>query len=156
MESKNVVKPLDEFRAKLRTNSKAGWLFALSMGLIFSYIYGLAKNLLVAWIRTYFDALTVLDIDDAYFIIKINFSIDLVSSSIAAVVCGALLVHIFKEKAVAFCLGSILVFLMSSSRLWGFWKYPELAMQISGLLGPLTAALVFMIATCLILKLSRS
>ena len=111
----------------LRTNNIVAWLFAVSMGLLFRYIYGVAKNSILAGVRSYFasSSTTTPEIDNVFFIIKFNFAIDLASSFIAALVCGALLVYIFREKAMTFCLGSILVFLVSSSRLWRFWKYPE-------------------------------
>jgi len=141
----------------LRTNKIAAWLFALSMGLVFRYIYGVAKNSIFAGVRSYFtsSSTTTPEIENVLFIIKFNFSIDLASSFIAAVVCGSLLVYIFREKAMTFCLGSVLVFLVSSSRLWRFWKYPELAMQISSLIGPLIAGLIFLLTTWLVKKLIR-
>jgi len=141
----------------LRSNKIAAWLFALSMGLVFRYIYGVTKNSIFAGVRSYFasSSTTTPEIDNVLFIIKFNFSIDLASSFIAAMVCGAFLVYIFREKTMTFCLGSVLVFLVSSSRLWRFWKYPELAMQISSLIGPLIAGLVFIFTTWLVQKLIR-
>ena len=133
------------------------WLFAMTIGLVFRYIYGLAKNSIFAGVRRYFESssTTQPEIDNVLFIITFNFCIDLASSFIAAVVCGALLVYIYREKSMTFCLGSVLVFLVSSSRLWRFWKYPELEMQISSLIGPLLAGMVFIFATWIVLKISQ-
>lgn len=141
----------------LRANKVVAWLFALSMGLVFRYIYGIVKNSIFAGVRRYFESSssTPPEVNNVLFIIKFNFSIDLASSFIAAVVCGALLVYIYREKSMSFCLGSVVVFLVSSSRLWRFWKYPELEMQISGLIGPLLAGLMLIFATWVILKISQ-
>lgn len=141
----------------LRANNVVAWLFAMSMGLVFRYIYGVSKNSIFAGVRRYFESTSTTppEVDNVLFVIKFNSSIDLASSFIAAVVCGSLLVYIYREKSMTFCLGSVLVFLASSSRLWRFWKYPELEMQISSLIGPLLAGFILIFATWIILKISH-
>jgi hypothetical protein len=137
----------------LRNNQIVAWLIALSMGLIFRYVYGIAKHSISALIQN-MDVIS--SIPESQFLvltITFNFAVDLASSLIAAMFCGALLVYVFQERACVMCLGSVVVFLAFSSRLWRFWKYPEVGMQISSLIGPLLAGLIFISTVFLIVKL---
>ncbi len=155
------VRPQDVMRVKemntliitLRNNKILAWLFALSMGLIFRYIYGVAKPLMSSLIQNLDFISSIPESQFLVLTIAFNFAVDFLSSIIAALLCGAILVYLFQEKARFLCLGSVLIFLALSSRLWRFWKYPEVGMQISSLVGPILAALVFISTVWLIVKL---
>ena len=138
----------------IRKNKVASWCFAFCMGLIFRYIYGSAKNFL--WNRN-FDFLALSGSTSKsqmlFLTIVLNFVVDFTSSLIAAVICGALLIYVIEKKALFFSIPAIATFLALSSRLWRFWKAPDLGMQISTLMGPLLAGLIFAGTIWLFLKI---
>ncbi len=140
----------------LRNSKIASWTFALLMGLFFRYVYGISKHLIGFWSQM-LDLVTstypTYEPPMLLWIITFNIIVDLTSSLIAAGLCGWILVYIFQERARVLVLGSALVFLALDSRLRRFWKYPELGMQISGLIGPLLAALVFVTTVWLLQKI---
>lgn len=140
----------------IRSNKIASWFFALLMGLVFRYAYGSAKHLFSFWSRNWdFGTSTYPTPESQLLLLTVTFNIavDFISSLMAAALCGVLLVYIFRERAGLFTLGSVFVFLLMSSRLWRFWKYPELGMQISSLVGPLLAGFVFVSTVWLLWKI---
>ena len=139
-----------------RNNKIMAWLFAFSMGLVFRYVYGIAKHVIFNWTRNLnFGSSTHPTPGSDFLVLTItfNFAVDFASSLIAAAICGAILVYVLQEQARVLCLGSVVVCLALDSRLRRFWKYPELGMQISGLMGPILTGLVFISTVWLIVKL---
>jgi hypothetical protein len=138
----------------IRKNKIVSWCFAVCTGLILHYIYGFSKNLL--WNRNFdFAALdgSMSKLQILLFTIGLNFVVDFTSSLIAAIICGALFVYVLQKKALFFSIPAVATFLTLSSRLWRFWKAPDLAMQISALMGPIWAGLVFASSVWLFLKI---
>jgi hypothetical protein len=87
--------------------------------------------------------------------IVFNLGIALASSLLASVLCGGALVYVLQEKASRLCVGSIVIFLTLSPRVWQFWIFPELGMQISSLTGPIVAGTAFFLTVLLLEKVRR-
>lgn len=140
--------------AKIRENKVASWCFAFCIGLGFRYIYGFIKNLL--WNSNLgflaFSGSTSKS-QMLFLTILLNFVVEFTSSSIAALICGAVLIYVLKKKALIFSIPVIVVFLALSFRLWNFWKAPGIGLQISILMGPILASLIFAGTTWLFLKI---
>ena len=147
---------MDNLLKVLRNSKTASWTFALLMGLCFRYVYGSAKHLIGFWSQKWNLVPSTYPTSESqilFLTITFNFIVDLTSSLMAAALCGWILVYFFQERTRVLVLGSALVLLALDSRLWRFWEYPELGMQISGLIGPLLAALVFVTTVCLLQKI---
>ena len=127
----------------LRENKAASWAIALFLGVIFRYPFGIAKHYIATAAQKLDFIQTLPQSQMVAFMIIFNFAVDFASSLIAAVICGSFLVYIFKERAKLFSIVTALVIVGLDSRLRRFWLYPDVGMQISGLIGPLLKGLVF-------------
>lgn len=142
----------------LRNNKVAAWCIALFMGLVFRYIDGIARQLIFTWCRNWdFGTSTHPTPESQFLVLTIlsNFALNFASSLISSILCGGLLVYLFHGKARQLCIGSVAIFLVLSSRLWRFWKFPALGMQISSLIGPIIAGIVLASTVWLIVKLRK-
>jgi len=137
----------------IRNNKFASWCVAFCMGILFRYIYGLAKNL---WdsnmiYLSFSDSTTKLQI--FFLTLVLNLIVEITSSLVPAILCGLLLIYIFQKKALFFSIPAIAIFLVLSSRLYRFWQAPDLGMQISALVGPILSGIVFALTVWLLLRL---
>jgi len=142
----------------LRSNKFVSWFLALFMGLVFHHISRIIKNLLFIWIQSWdFGTSTQPGPESTLLIMTItfNFAGDFISSLIAALIYGALLVYVFQEKAFLLCLGAVVINLLLSSRMWHYRSAPDLGLQISTLIGPILAGIVFVSTVWLLIKVRK-
>lgn len=142
----------------IRKDNVASWAFALLIGLIFRYADGILRHQLFIWCRNWdFGSSTQPTPESQFLVLTIvfNLALNLTSSLIVSVFCGGVLVYVLQEKATRLCLGSAAIFLVLSSRVWRFWKFPELGMQISSLMGPIVAGIIFVLTVMLLEKVRR-
>ena len=151
---KNIMNNLPD---NIRTNKVASWGFALFMGLIFRYVYGIVKTFTSHQIRDYFTYLanTIPESQLVYLTVLFNFIIDFAGAFTAALICGALLVYFLQDKSILFSLGSVVTYLALSHRIFYFWKAPDLGMQISSLIGPILAALIFVSIVWFLVRIKK-
>ena len=153
----STVQMVTKLLISVRKNKFASWFFAFFIGLSFRYIYGIIKNVL--WNRSLdFFALnpSASKLHILAWTVALNFVVDFTSSTVAAILCGSIMVYVLEKKAVFFTIPAIALFLALSARLWFFWRAPDLGMQISTLMGPILACLVFASTTWLILKIKKT
>jgi hypothetical protein len=139
----------------IRENKYVSWCFAMVVGFLYRYSYGLAKDGIWANRKLNFIAGLVdpfSKIQMTLLTVTLNFFVDLSSSIIPAMLCGIILIYVFHEKSFLFGLGSAAMFLVLSSRLWRFWQAPNIGMQISTLIGPVLSVLVLIFAIWILLK----
>jgi hypothetical protein len=86
-------------------------------------------------------------------IVAINFGINLSASFLTGLIFGALLIYVFKDKALFFSLGSVAIYFLFSYKAWCFfWEAPDLGTQISMLMGPILVSIVFVTTVSLLVK----
>ena len=140
----------------IRDNKLLTLGFALCVGLFYHFSFGLIKNyLLLSFFNFISHVFLTCELEAVVLTLSINLIIDLISSLIAAILPGALFVYIIRRQVFFYSLISITVFLTLNSRLWKFWKAPDLGMQISALLGPILAALIFVGSIWLFFKINN-
>jgi hypothetical protein len=142
--------------AVIKTYKIASWCFALFVGFLFRYSYGFAKDAIWSKRNLSFMSWPIDPFSESqllFFTVVLNFIVDLTSSLIPALICGALLVYVFQKRAIIFSLWSAGMFLVLSYRFWLFWKAPNLGLQISTLMGPILSVLVLLSATWLLSKI---
>jgi hypothetical protein len=143
--------------ATIRKNKLMAWCYAFCMGIIFLYSLGYVKHLLFIWSFDFISQ-SVQSIKPGLLIfiltIFLNFISDSTSALISAIIPVYLLFYVFRKEAFYYSLPALAIFLALSSRLWKFWKAPDLGMQISALMGPISAALVFLAVVWLFQKTS--
>ncbi|MBA4373890.1 MAG: hypothetical protein C0402_13655 [Thermodesulfovibrio sp.] len=140
-------RPVDEFSSNLevlldgiRKYKMASWAFAIILGLLYRYGYGLVKDIFwgkrdLNFIAGIFDLNS--KIQEFFATVGVNFIVDLSSIILPAVICGAVLIYIFHTKARLFSLAAVVPFLVFSRRAWHFWEAPGLGLQISILFAPI-------------------
>jgi len=156
--------PMNGLITSIRKNKSRSWFFALSVGILFRFLYALAKNgiwnssagrklaNLIAKIDT--SSSSEFQIDTSSGLLMLNFIAELSSAVIPALICGALLIRIFQEKASLFTIGAIASFLVLDSRLWRYWNDPNVSpgFKIVGFAAPLLVGLVLESTVWLLLK----
>ena len=149
---------MNEIISTIRKNTVASWGAALFMGLVFRYVDAIARNQIFNWCRNWDFGSSTQPTPESQFLaltITFNLTLNLASSLIASVLCGGLLVYVFQERASRLSVGSLVVFFALSSRIWRFWKFPEVGMQISSLMGPIVAGIIFVLTVFLLGKVRR-
>lgn len=153
----SIIQMVTKLLISFRKNKFASWCFAFFIGFSFRYIYGIIKNVL--WNRS-LDFFTLnpstSKLQILAWTVALNFVVDFTSSLVAAIICGSIMIYVLEDKAFFFTIPAIALFLALSARLWRFWQAPDLGMQISTLMGPILACLVFAGATWLILKIKNT
>ncbi len=131
----------------IRKYKIASWAFAILVGVLYRYGYGLVKDL--AWgkrdgnfIAGIFDLNS--EIQEFFATVGVNFIVDLSSIILPAVICGAVLVYFFHAKARLLSLGALVPFLVFSHRAWHFWEAPNLGLQLSILFAPVLGVVVLL------------
>ena len=150
--------PLLHLIAAIRTYKVASWGFALFVGFLFRYSYGIAKNAI--WMGKNLSFLSGLmdpfsETQLHFITVVLNVVTDLTSALIPAFICGGLLVYVFRKRAIILGIWSAGMFLVLSSRFWFFWEAPNLGLQISILMGPIISILVLVSAIVVILKMTN-
>ena len=147
-------RPLDEFSSNLellidgiRKYKMASWTFAILLGVLYRYGYGLAKDLF--WLKRDFNFIArIFDlnskIQEFFVTVSFNFIADLSSIILPALICGAVLIYFFHAKARLLSLAAVVPFLGVSRRAWHFWKVPDLGLQISILFAPILGVVVLL------------
>ena len=140
----------------IRENKYFSLCFALFIGFLFRYSYGIAKD--VIWANRKLDFIAgLVDPSSALqmtiLTIILNFFVTLSSSLVPALLCGIILVYVFQKKALLFSMVAAAMFLALSSGLWRFWKAPDIGMKISALMGPILSVLVLVIFIWLVFKI---
>ncbi len=147
-------RPVDEFSSNLeilidgiRKYKMASWAFAILLGMLYRYGYGLAKDLFWAkrdlnFIAGIFDLNS--KIQEFFVTVGVNFIVDLSSIILPALICGAVLVYFFHAKARLLSLAAVVPFLVFSRRAWHFWEAPHLGLQISILVAPILGVVVLL------------
>jgi hypothetical protein len=149
---------MNQLTVAIRNNKVLSWCFALCTGFVYWYLYARMKNGI--WLHRNLDILHRMTADYSQgklivFIAFLNIFTELSSSIIPAVICGMFLTHIFQKKALLFSIGSVLIFLLLSSRLWRPWSdpYADMPMKIIGSATPIVDVLVLIFSIWLILKI---
>lgn len=142
----------------IRGNKYFSLCFALFLGFVFRYSYGIAKN--VIWANRKLDFISgLVDPSSAMqmtiLTIILNFIVNLSSSLVPALICGIILIYVFQKKALLFSMVSAAMFLALSSGLWRFWKAPDIGMKISTLMGPILSVLILVISIWLVFKIKN-
>ena len=142
-----VARPLEEFSSNLevliegiRKYKMASWAFALVLGILYWYGYGIAKYLI--WGRRDLDfIMTIIDQNSKtqlfFLIVGLNFTVELSSVILPALTCASLLTYIFHTKARPLSLATVIPFLVFSRRAWHFWEAPHPELQVSLLFAPI-------------------
>ncbi len=144
---------MTDLTKSIRDNRYFSLCFALVIGFIFRYSYGIAKD--VIWANRKLDFIAGL-VDPSSVMqmtilaITMNILVELSSSLLPALLCGIILIYIFQKRAFLFSLASAAIFLALSTRLWRFWKAPDIGMQISTLMGPILSVLVLVTSVWLV------
>lgn len=140
-----------------RKNVALSLILGAVVGAIFRFLFGVTKELMWSW--------NVIPIVDFFkpsglsqlfiFTIFFNALVDISSSILASIICGALLVWALLERALFYGLCSAAVFLALSSKLWHFMDAPSPELRISIVLGRVLPVFVLMTAIYLLQKLRR-
>jgi hypothetical protein len=147
-------RPLDEFSSNLevlidgiRKYKIASWAFALILGIIYRYGYGVAKDLI--WANRKLNFITEIvdpnsNTQQFFLIVGLNFTVDLSSVILPALICASVLIYIFHTRARLLSLPAVFPFLVFSRRACHFWEAPDLGLQISVLFGPILGVVVLL------------
>ena len=129
-------------------------LIAVLIGIFFYLGYSFSKHLLWSWnlnnLLTWINPKT--NFQYFIFFVSLNIIVAITSSLPAAVLCGVILVKLFKDKALLYGWVSILIVLLLQSRLWNIKKAPDLSVKISAISTPLLVGLTFFLSIFLIKK----
>jgi hypothetical protein len=141
--------------ALIRKNKLISWCYAFCIGLIFRFILGHVNHLLFN-LSFDFISLRASTIKSEVVILILTICLNIISTSISAlisaIISGYLLFYVFRKEAFYYSLPALAIFLALNSRLWNFWKAPDLGTQISALMGPFLAAFVFLAVVWLFQK----
>lgn len=136
---------MNDIIKSIQQNKQYSWAFALLLGVLYRYGYGIVKDLI--WANRKLNFITeIIDPNSKtqlfFLTVGVNFTVDLSSVMLPALICGAVLIYIFHAKARLFSLAAVIPFLVFSRRAWYFWEAPDLGLQISVLLAPLLGVIV--------------
>lgn len=139
-----------------RKNATTSLMWAIIVGLIFRYLFGMTKDLMwLSWdvtpIYKFINPKTPSQV--FFFTVTLNATVDISSSIPAAFICGALLAVVLREKGLVYGLCSAVVYFLFSARLWHFMAAPNLEIKISVVLGRILSACTLMVAIWLVLKI---
>jgi len=138
-----------------RNNEAATWGFALFTGIIFYFVYLYMKYFwyrigLIDYLSSLFGESSIMT--SIWFTVSFNFIIDLTSSLIASLICGALFVYVLRTHRLLYSLGAVAAFFLVYARKWHFRNAPDIGMAISSLMAPFLVALVFVFIVWLLTK----
>jgi hypothetical protein len=153
-----ALKLINKALAFSRNNEMATWGFAFFIGIIFYYVYLYAK--FFCYVIGFVDYLASLlglnsNVNNIFFTISINFIIDLIASLVASLICGSLFVYVLQKRRLIYSLGAVVSFFLVYARKWRFWQAPDVGMKISSMMAPFLAALFFVFAVWVFMKLGK-
>ena len=136
---------MNDIIKSIQENKLYSWAFALILGVLYRYGYGLVKDLF--WAKRDLNFIAGIfnlnsKIQEFLVTIGVNLIVDLSSIILPALICGAVLVYFFHAKARLLSLAAVVPFLVFNRRAWHFWEAPHLGLQISILFAPILGALV--------------
>jgi len=141
--------------AFIRNNRFISYFYAFCIGVIFRFTLGYINHVLFNWSFNYI-SLRVSSIKSGLHILILTLLLNIVSESIsaliAAIISGYFLYYAFRKRAFYYSLPALAIFLALNSRLWNFWKAPDLGTQLSALIVPFLAAFIFLIVIRLFIK----
>ncbi len=144
--------------ALIRKNKLISWCYAFCIGLIFRFVFGYVNHLLFNWSFD-FISLRASTIKSEIVILILTICLNIISTSISALISatisGYLLFYVFRKEAFYYSFPALAIFLALNSRLWNFWKAPDLGTQISALIMPVLSALIFMGVIWLFIKMAN-
>jgi hypothetical protein len=135
------------------------WILAGLLGILFYICYGFSRKLLWSWnvshLLTWINPRT--DFQNFIFILSLNSIVALTSSLPGSVLCGFLLIKLFRKKAILYGLGSICIciLLFISFRLHRGVEALDLSAKISALITPIIVNVIFFMSILIIRKYLR-